>query len=209
MRLHTYFRSSAAYRVRIALNLKGISADQIPHDLRTGAQSLPDYAAVNPQRLVPALETESGVLTQSLAISEYLDERFPEPPLLGDDPVRRARIRAFALAIACDIHPLQNLRVLNRLRDMGHSEEEVRGWAAGWIAQGLEACERLLVGGAGPFCFGSAPTLADVFLVPQLANARRFGVDVRAPRLLAAEARSFELQAFRDAKPECQPDYAA
>ncbi len=209
MRLHTYFRSSAAYRVRIALNLKGVSADYIPHDLRTGAQGLADYAAINPQRLVPALEIEEGILTQSLAICEYLDERFPEPPLLGDDPERRAKIRAFAQAIACDIHPLQNLRVLNRLRDMGHSEEEVRGWAAGWITAGLEACEGLLAGVAGPFCFGSAPTLADVFLVPQLANARRFGVDVRSPRLLVAEVRSFEIHAFRDARPECQPDYAA
>lgn len=209
MRLHTYFRSSAAYRVRIALNLKGVSADQIAHNLRIGDQGLADYAAVNPQRLVPALETDTGVLTQSLAICEYLDECFPEPPLLIGGPEGRARIRAFAQAIACDIHPLQNLRVLNRLRDMGHSEEEVRGWAAGWIGQGLEACERLLASAAGPFCFGPAPTLADVCLVPQLANARRFGVDVRSPRLLAAEARSLEIQAFRDARPECQPDYAA
>ena len=208
MRLHTYFRSSAAYRVRIVLNLKGVAAEQVAHDLRSGAQSASDYAALNPQRLVPALETVDGVLTQSLAICEYLDERFPEPPLLGDEPTRRARIRGFAQAIACDIHPLQNLRILNRLRSMGHGEDEVRGWVTEWIQLGLEACEQLIAGGSGPFCFGASPTLADVVLVPQLANARRFGVDVRWPRLLAAEARCFELQAFRDAKPENQADYA-
>jgi maleylpyruvate isomerase len=208
MRLHTYFRSSAAYRVRIALNLKGVAADQVSHDLRTGAHDAASYAALNPQRLVPALETQDGVLTQSLAICEYLDERFPDPPLLDGDFGRRARIRGFAQAIACDIHPVQNLRILSRLRVMGHDEEEARGWAANWVEEGLEACERLIAGGAGPFCFGPGPTLGDVFLVPQLTNARRFGVDVRWPHLLAAEARCLELRAFRDAKPENQADFA-
>ena len=209
MRLHGYFRSSAAWRVRIALNLKGVPVEHAFHHLRHGGQRAPDYLRLNPQGLVPALETDDGaVLTQSLAICEWLEETHPEPPLLPGDALERARIRAFALAIACDIHPVQNLKVLARLRSLSLPETEVTGWAR-WVNQeGLEACEALLAGGRpGPFCFGAAPTLADVCLVPQLGNARRFGCHLsRLPRLLAAEAACNALPAFAQAAPDRQAD---
>jgi maleylpyruvate isomerase len=208
MKLHGYFRSSASYRVRIALNLKGLSAEHLSHHLRKGEQRTPDYLAINPQGLVPTIEGDGGiVLIQSLAIIEWLDETHPQPPLLPDDPLRRAQVRAFAQAIACDIHPVQNLKVLARLRELGLAEEQVTGWAAWVNREGLAACEKLIAGEAGPFCFGDAPTIADLCLVPQLANARRFGVDVAAfPRLLKAEAAAKELKAFADAAPERQGD---
>jgi maleylpyruvate isomerase len=208
MKLHGYFRSSAAYRVRIALNLKGLTAEHLSRHLRKGEQRAPDYLAINPQGLVPTLQGEGGeVITQSLAIIEWLDETHPEPPLLPKDPLRRALVRAFAQAIACDIHPVQNLKVLTRLRELGVPDEKVTGWA-GWAnREGLIACEKLIVNEAGPFCFGDTPTIADLCLVPQLANARRFGVDVAAlPRLLKAEAAAKALKAFADAAPERQPD---
>ncbi|MDF0578113.1 maleylacetoacetate isomerase [Bradyrhizobium yuanmingense] len=208
MKLHGYFRSSAAYRVRIALNLKGLGAEHLPHHLRKGEQCAPGYLAINPQGLVPALEDDAGgVLTQSVAIIEWLDETHPNPPLLPKDPLRRARVRAFALAIACDTHPVQNLKVLARLRELGLPEEKVQDWAAWVNREGLSACEMLIKDEKGPFCFGDAPTLADLCLVPQLGNARRFGVDVSAyPRLLQAEAAARALPAFADAAPEKQPD---
>ena len=208
MKLHGYFRSSAAYRVRIALNLKGLGAEHLPHHLRKGEQCAPGYLAINPQGLVPALENDAGVvLTQSVAIIEWLDETHRNPPLLPKDPLRRAKVRAFALAIACDTHPVQNLKVLARLRELGLPEEKVQDWAAWVNREGLSACEALIGDEAGPFCFGAAPTLADLCLVPQLANARRFGVDVSAyPRLLQAEAAAKALAAFADAAPEKQPD---
>ncbi|MCW5703814.1 MAG: maleylacetoacetate isomerase [Bradyrhizobium sp.] len=208
MKLHGYFRSSAAYRVRIALNLKGLSAEHLPHHLRKGEQSAPRYLALNPQGLVPTLEDDSGaVLTQSLAIVEWLDETHPAPPLLPMDALERAKARAFALAIACDIHPVQNLKVLARLRQLGLPEEQVTEWAAWANREGLAACEKLIANEPGPFCFGEVPTIADVCLVPQLANARRFGVDVSAfPRLLAAEAAARAMPAFADAAPDRQPD---
>jgi maleylpyruvate isomerase len=208
MKLHGYFRSSASYRVRIALNLKGLSAEHLTHHLRKGEQRAPDYLAINPQGLVPTLQGDGGaILTQSLAIIEWLDETHPAPPLLPKDPLRRALVRAFAQAIASDVHPVQNLKVLARLRELGLAEEQVIGWAA-WInREGLAACEKLIAHEAGPFCFGEAPTIADLCLVPQLANARRFGVDVAAfPRLLKAESAAKRLKAFADAAPECQPD---
>ena len=208
MRLHGYFRSSAAWRVRIALNLKGVAVEHAFHHLRHGGQRAPDYLRLNPQGLVPALETDDGsVLTQSLAICEWLEETHPEPPLLPGEALERARIRAFALAIACDIHPVQNLKVLARLRSLSLPETEVTGWAR-WVNQeGLEACEALLAERPGPFCFGAAPTLADVCLVPQLGNARRFGCDLsRLPRLLAAEAACNALPAFAQAAPDRQAD---
>jgi maleylpyruvate isomerase len=208
MKLHGYFRSSASYRVRIALNLKRLSAHHLPHHLRKGEQRDPAYLAINPQGLVPTLQDDAGaILTQSLAIIEWLDETHPEPPLLPKDPLRRAKVRAFAMALACDTHPVQNLKVLARLRELGLPEEQVTGWAAWANREGLAACERLIADEPGPFCFGPAPTMADLCLVPQLANARRFGVDVGAfPRLLQAEAAAKNIKAFADAAPERQPD---
>jgi maleylpyruvate isomerase len=208
MKLHGYFRSSAAYRVRIALNLKGLGAEHLPHHLRKGEQCAPAYLAINPQGLVPALENDAGaVLTQSVAIIEWLDETHPHSPLLPKDILQRAKVRAFALAIACDTHPVQNLKVLARLRELGLPEEKVQDWAAWVNREGLSACETLIRAEPGPFCFGDVPTLADLCLVPQLANARRFGVDVSAyPRLLEAEAAAKALPAFVNAAPEKQPD---
>ena len=208
MKLHGYFRSSASYRVRIALNLKGLSVEHLAHHLRKGEQCAPAYLAINPQGLVPTLENDGGaVLTQSLAIIEWLDETHPEPPLLPADPLQRAKVRAFAMALACDTHPIQNLKVLARLRKLGLPEEQVTGWAAWANREGLSACEALVAHEDGPFCFGAKPTLADLCLVPQLANARRFGVDVAAyPRLLKVEAAAKNLAAFADAAPERQPD---
>jgi maleylacetoacetate isomerase len=208
MKLHGYFRSSAAYRVRIALNLKGLRAQHLPHHLRKGEQCAPAYLAINPQGLVPTLEADTGsILTQSLAIIEWLEEAHPTPPILPNDPLRRAKVRAFAMAIACDTHPVQNLKVLTRLRQLGIGDEGVTEWAAWANREGLAACEALIAHEPGPFCFGGSPTMADLCLIPQLGNARRFGVDVSAyPRLLQAEAAAKELPAFVDAAPERQPD---
>ena len=207
MKLHGYFRSSASYRVRIALNLKGLDADHLSHHLRKGEQRDPAYLAINPQGLVPTLQDDRAIITQSLAIIEWLEETHPEPPLLPSDPLRRAHVRAFAMALACDTHPVQNLKVLARLRQLGLPEEQVTGWAAWANREGLMACEALVADEPGPFCFGAAPTMADLCLVPQLANARRFGVDVASfPRLLKAEAAAKNLKAFVDAAPERQAD---
>lgn len=208
MKLHGYFRSSASYRVRIALNLKGLTAEHLPHHLRKGEQREPAYLALNPQGLVPTLIDDDGnALTQSLAIIEWLEETYPEPALLPVDALQRVRVRAFAFAIACDVHPVQNLKVLERLRQLGHPEEEITGWAAWVNREGLEACEKLIADQPGPFCFGSVPTLADLCLVPQLANARRFGVRVNDfPRLSQAETAARSLKAFADAAPDRQID---
>jgi maleylpyruvate isomerase len=208
MKLHGYFRSGAAWRVRIALNLKGLAVTHVFRHLRRGEQRAPDYLALNPQGFVPALQLDDGaVLTQSLAIIEWLDETCPEPPLLPGEPLQRARVRAFALVLAADTHPVQNLRVLNALRGLGLPDDAVATWAAETNAEGLRACEALLADAPGPFCFAAAPTLADVCLVPQLGSARRFGVDVtRFPRLLEREAACLELAAFADAVPGRQAD---
>jgi maleylpyruvate isomerase len=210
MKLHGFFRSSAAQRVRIALNLKGLVASQVSHHLAKGEHKQAGYVALNPQGLVPSLELDDGtVLTQSLAIIEWLEETYPKPPLLPSDPVRRAKVRAFVLAIACEIHPVQSLGTLNRLRKSGVDEETVKQWAIAINLDGLAACERLIANEPGPFCFGSTPTIADCFLVPQLGNARRNGVEVGGfGRLMAVEAACLKLEAFAAAQPERQPDAA-
>jgi maleylacetoacetate isomerase/maleylpyruvate isomerase len=208
MRLYTYFRSSAAYRVRIALNLKGLPYESIPINLVKGEQSAPGYASVNPQGRVPSLETDGAVLMQSPAILEYLDETHPEPPLLPSDPVARARVRAACALIACDIHPLNNLAVLRYLkRQLGQEQAAIDAWYVHWIVEGFDALEKMI--GSGPFAFGRRPTLADVYLVPQVANARRFKIALDAyPRIAAADAACAALEAFAAAAPERQPDAA-
>ena len=205
--LHGFFRSSAAWRVRIALNLKALPVTHVAHHLRRAEQQAPDYLALNPQGLVPSLELDDGtVLTQSLAIIEWLDEAFPSPPFLPKDLIGRAHVRAFALALAADTHPLQNLKILARLRVAGVQKQPVQDWAAAANIDGLSACEALLPG-TGPYCFGAQPGLGDICLIPQLASARRFGVDVqRFPELLAREAACLALSAFADAAPDRQPD---
>ena len=210
--LYDYFRSSAAYRVRIALNLKGVVPDERTFvHLRMGNQRAQDYLALNPQGLVPALALDHGlVLTQSLAIIEYLDETHPDPPLLPVAPPSRARVRAIALAIACEIHPLNNLRVLNYLiGTLGVAREQKDGWYKYWVDVGFEALEKKLAQEreTGVFCHGNEPTLADVCLVPQLANARRFKIDLAPyPTLLRIDATCRALPEFAGAAPELQPD---
>jgi maleylacetoacetate isomerase len=212
VKLYDYFRSSAAYRVRIALNLKGVVPDERTFvHLRMGSQRAQDYLALNPQGLVPALALDDGeVLTQSLAIIEYLDETRPEPPLLPVAPPARARVRGIALAIACEIHPLNNLRVLNYLiGTLGVAREQKDGWYKYWVDVGFEALEKKLSQEreTGVFCHGNAPTLADVCLVPQIANARRFNIDLSPyPTLTRIEAACLALPAFAGAAPERQPD---
>lgn len=207
-----YYRSSASYRCRIAFNLKGFDVAYVPVHLRRGGgeQKRPDYRAINPQGLVPALEVGDVVLTQSLAIVEWLDETHPEPPLLPHDPLERAGVRAFAHAIAMDIHPLNNLRVLDQLaNEYGFDKPMLDHWYFGWIAEGLAACERLLERheDAGPFCFGASPSLADICLVPQLYNARRYGAELAPyPRLLSSDRACAGHPAFIAALPERQPD---
>ena len=212
MKLYDYFRSSAAYRVRIALNLKGVvPTERTFVHLRMGSQRAQDYLALNPQGLVPALELDDGrVLTQSLAIVEYLDETHPTPPLLPADAAGRARVRAIALNIACEIHPLNNLRVLNYLTGtLGTNDAQRNGWYKYWVDVGFEALERQLErdDDTGTFCHGETPTLADVCLVPQLANARRFKIDVSPyPTLVRIESACNALPAFAQAAPSRQPD---
>lgn len=211
MKLYDYFRSSAAYRVRIALNLKGLAWESVPvHLLRHGGeQHGAAYRALNPQELVPALEDAGHILTQSLAIIEYLDETHPEPPLLPADPAGRARVRALALQIACDIHPLNNLRVLQVLeRDFGLDEAATRRWGRHWIAAGFDALEASLsTPPAGRFCHGDVPGLADICLVPQLFSARRFECDLAPyPRIRAIETECLALAPFAGAHPARQPE---
>ena len=206
--LHSFYRSGASWRVRIALNLKGLSVGYIPYHLRRGDQKHELYLRLNPQGLVPSLEIADGrILTQSLAIIEWLEENWPQPPVLPDDSTTRARVRAFALAIACDLHPLQNIGVLNRLSALGLSERDVISWARDTCLQGLSACQEMLPSKETTFLFGEKPTLADICLIPQLANARRFQTDLSGlSRLLAVEAACNALPAFIAALPAHQPD---
>jgi maleylacetoacetate isomerase len=211
MKLYDYFRSSAAYRLRIALNLKGVAPERAFVHLRRGAQRADDYLEMNPQGLVPALVTDAGdVLKQSLAIIEWLEETHPKPPLLPSDAAGRARVRSLALAIACDIHPLNNLRVLNYLTGtLGATDAQKDGWYRYWCDVGLEALETRLArdSATGVFCHGATPSMADICLVPQLANARRVDLDLAPyPTLLRIESACTALPAFAAAAPAKQPD---
>jgi maleylpyruvate isomerase len=210
MKLFGYYRSSAAYRVRIALNLKGLEVDHRFVHLRKGEQSAPEYGALNPQGLVPMVIDGPQVLTQSLAIIEYLEETHPEPALLPKEPIERARVRAIAQAIACDIHPLNNLRVLRYLvGPLKVSDEAKNEWYRHWVVEGLTALERSLTpaAGTGTFCHGDKPTLADICLVPQVYNAERADVDLSLfPRIMKIVAACRELRAFQDADPAKQAD---
>ncbi len=205
IRLYSYWRSSAAYRIRIALNLKELEHEIIPISLAPGVseQRSPEYQAKNPQMLVPFFEDGQVAISQSPAIFEYLEEAYPDVPLLPADIAQRSRVRAFAQVIACDIHPLQNLRVQKLIKS--NFEGDGVNWAGYWIAQGFAALEELA--GDGPFCFGSSPTMADAFLVPQIYNARRFQVSMDAyPKLTAIDAHCQTLPQFVAAAPEQQPD---
>jgi maleylpyruvate isomerase len=207
--LYGYFRSSAAYRVRIALNLKGVPFETVSiHLQKEGGMNLkPEYRAINPQMRVPALKLASGeLLTQSLAIIDYLDETHPQPPLLPRDPIERAKVRALAQLIACDIHPLNNVAPLRYLKSpLGQEQGKIDAWYHHWIIAGFDALEAML--GSGPYAYGSEVTLADVCLVPQVANARRLKVPLeRYPKIVAADAACAKLAAFEKARPENQPD---
>jgi maleylacetoacetate isomerase len=209
MKLYGYFRSSAAYRVRIALNLKSLTVEHVPiHLLKDGGQQKSQhFRALNPQGLVPVLELDDGtVLTQSLAIIDFLELTAPHPRLIPAEPVAAARVRAVALAIACDIHPLNNLRVLECLKgELGQPEAAVNGWYLHWVREGFAAIETMIEG--DPFCFGNAPTLADICLVPQMFNARRYRVDLASfPKIVAVDRRCAAIEAFAAAAPELQPD---
>lgn len=198
MRLHGHPRSSATWRVRIALALKNLPVDLVEHGVPVGEVRAASILQINPQGQVPVLETDAGQwLTQSLAIIEWLEEMWPTPPLLPPGPVLRARVRAFSHAIATDLHPLVTGRALSRLRRLDLTESALRLWTRSALAEGLDACETLLAGADGPFCFGSIPGMADICLVPQLALARQHGVALTFPRLLAAEAACMTLPAFQ------------
>jgi len=206
--LFTYYRSTSSYRVRIALALKGLSYAAIPVNLVSngGEQLMPEYRRINPQGRVPTLRLDSGdSLTQSPAIIEYLEERYPQPALLANDLMLRARQRAVASLIGCDIHPLHNVSVLNRLRCLGHDETSVSAWVGHWITEGFSAVERLIEGQR--FCFGDTPSVADVYLLPQLYAARRFNVDLQPfPLIQRVEQQAMQHSAFQHAHPDAQSD---
>ncbi|NDY92868.1 maleylacetoacetate isomerase [Ideonella livida] len=211
MRLYNFFRSGTSHRLRIALALKGLTPEYVAVDLRTEAHLRPGFKALNPQGLVPALELDSGeVLIQSPAIIEWLEERHPTPALLPTEPLARARVRALAALIGCDIHPVNNRRILETLRQQfGCDTTAINAWCGTWIGAGFDALEALLAADTarGAFCWGHTPTLADVYLVPQVESARRFGVDLsRWPLISAVDAACAALPAFQAAAPARQPD---
>jgi maleylacetoacetate isomerase len=210
MKLYGYWRSSAAYRVRIALNLKGLPYESVSINLMKGEQYQPGYAAINPQNLVPVLEDQGQRLYQSLAIIQYLEETHPEPPLLPRDPVERNRVRSLALIVACEIHPLNNPRVLNYLTgNFGISEEQKLAWYHNWVKTGFAALEKRLATetGTGRYCHGDTPGFADIALVPQMANAVRFKVDLSAfPTIRRINDECQNIEAFQKAAPQNQPD---
>jgi maleylacetoacetate isomerase len=209
VKLYTYFRSSAAFRVRIALNLKGLAYEPVFVHLAKGEHRAPAYAKVNPQALLPTLELDDGTrLTQSLAIIEYLDERHPQKPLVPKDAQQRARVRSLSYLIASEIHPLNNLRVLQHLkRALGQNEEQVNAWYRHWIADGLAKLESELAGNTGKFCHGDQPTMADCCLAPQIFNAKRYSCDLAPyPNTMRAFEACMKLEAFDRAQPSKQPD---
>ncbi len=212
LKLYNFFRSGTSHRLRIALNLKGLDYQYLPVDLRSEQHRAADFLALNPQGLVPALVTEGQTLIQSPAIIEWLEERHPEPPLLPQAPDERARVRALAALVGCDIHPLNNRRVLEYLRkQLGCEQAAVDAWCRTWICAGFDALEALLASDRqrGEFCFGHHPTLADVYLVPQVESARRFNIDLNPyPLITAVDHACAQLEAFRRAAPAAQPDAA-
>ncbi|KAB2967336.1 maleylacetoacetate isomerase [Zoogloea sp.] len=210
MQLYNFFRSSSSHRLRIALNLKGLDYDYVAVDLRREEHLEATFKALNPQGLVPALSCDDGVLIQSPAILEWLEDRYPTLPLLPADPASRARVRALAAIIGCDIHPINNRRILEYLRHtLGADEDVIQAWCGEWIHAGFQALEALLAAdpGRGRFCFGHTPTLADVYLIPQVESARRFEVDLTPyPRILAIDEACARLPTFSNAAPARQPD---
>ena len=208
IRLHGYWRSGTTYRVRIALGLKGLEWETVPVNLLAGEQRADDYLRLQPQGLVPALEVDGVVLGQSPAILEWIEEVFPDPPLLPADPADRAIVRGMAAAMGCDIHPLHNMRVFKALKaDLGASQAQTDAWAAHWIAEGFTALEGMIAAHGRGFAFGDGPGLADCYLAPQYYTAQRFGVDVAPyPHIVAAVAAAAGLPAFAAAHPAAQPD---
>ncbi|MPM33992.1 Maleylpyruvate isomerase [bioreactor metagenome] len=212
MKLYSFFRSGTSHRLRIALNLKGLTPDYIPVDLRVDEQAQAPFKAVNPQGLVPALALDDGqtTLIQSPAIIEWLEERYPEPPLLPKDPEARAHVRALAAIVGCDVHPINNRRILQYLgKQLGADEAALNAWCSTWITAGFDAIEALLAKDTarGDFCYGNAPTIADVYLIPQVESARRFKVDLaRWPLISAVDQACNQLPAFAKAAPLAQPD---
>jgi maleylacetoacetate isomerase len=208
LKLYTYFRSSAAFRVRIALNLKGLKYEPVFVHLAKGEHRAASYAGINAQALLPTLELDDGTrLNQSLAIIEYLDEKHPQPPLVPKDVLARARVRSLSLLVASEIHPLNNLRVLQHLKRLGQTQEQIDTWYRYWIADGLAKVEAELQGEAGKFCHGEAPTMADCCLVPQIFNAKRFNSDLAPyPTIMRVFENCMKLESFDRAQPSKQPD---